>query len=1816
MSSHIAWGLLSLCAWTAVFAADIRPTADEIANARGKLLGLMPPTQAGVFESIPNAEGDYVYEATSARPLVAGRSLRIEPDTIVKGLTTAICDQRWQFCEDRVLTGLGLYWRLKAIRPDRYWIGFIYQTGPGQFGAEALQDAWQAVDLQLNGRMVPCPTLSDPVQLAPGVWFAEAQSADAIALKEGDELALAANQGPLRAARLILHAKEFQRGAFRMRVNPGPNLFIQPTAAKLSADCAFLPAAGKSLRSPEDWSRKELAADTAEDLLRASDGRAVARCTLANPLPVAVEVDYDCVVRSHFMRAAGQDRARLTLPAHAQLTREVLFSTTPDDPAYSITAKVRAVKPVDLGWPAYDELAFLPGLRHLMPWPDPYEGEDHRRLFFYRYGTAGARQSVSLAGQWELAMTGDLNPPMPPPASLKFAPVWVPFCKTPEPQVHSAYVRRKFVLPEAAAPLGCRLLLGGVYNEGTLYVNGQKFGNVRGYNTPLIADVTRVLHPGENEILVLARDMIALMDPAYVQPEKPTLNTAFLDAPGLWGNTLGLDAIWLELAPLVTVQNVKVDTSVRKHAIRAQLAVVNRQAAEVRARVRAAVQDAGRTAFTVGEQDITLKPGESRPLVFTTSWRHPRLWSWREPNLYVLAVEVTDAASGQQLDLTRERFGFRETWLQGAQIMFNGHPIRLKCISRPCVDAQAGRNAANPDYFDETGFLVSHFIAGMMNTSSRHNVASDAFWETARKNALAAAPSLWNHPSIFAWDLANEWYSFATYTGADMPLAARRFKTVANAVEALDPTRWTFFNGDWDLGGLHNTFSAHYMFAHPDLATGFDFDGHSTFLPDGAFFRPLERDFRKAEEITIHAGQHVTYRLGSKVIMDTENLWKVGGFMPPGPSKYVGEEEVLSSAIDGNAGPWIWMGKQNIDGQRDLGVSLHSAHEPWQGVVTRGHSIQTFIMPDTVHHGFAGRKLVRSYALLNDLFRPAKLALKWRLVGSDGQAVAKGADRRKLGSGETQRGALSFRLPTVAQRTKFTLQVRLESEGTFVCGEDQDIEVWPDTPILAGPLERKVLLFDSVAVPGGGGSRPTGAATGGATAAALRAAGVPFEMIQDLSLLDPRPSTLFTLIIGEGALNEARAAQMKTLGKFVEAGGRVLVLAQTVTPQGLPVRTILEPREWSSQPFVRVPIHPALEGISSWDLHFWAPDRVSARGAYLKPEGGASLALVDSGGEDGLEWVQLMELYQGSGMYLLCQLPVAGKCDEEPMARELLARLVSYAGGRNAFRAPQQRLRLVAARNSAVERRLKDVGASYDTVAPDAAMDGTAPIMVESGAIPAAAQVAAWKKGLANGATVVIVGSRPEDAGWLSELAGASVKLTVPRYVMWEGRGYRAAFDPLTAGLSHLDFYWKRYDRAESAGCQIENPKYMIEPLQDWAVSVEGGRELVFPGVLAAVNVGKGRLVLDQRRWTTAHEKLVRLAERNLASLLVGLNVRLAPVVSPPSLPENIAYKTVDLQPFCTRGFADEVGGDGKGGWCDQGPDLDLHAFPTGLQTFNGVPFLVGAEPRGCIVLRTACQNLSERLPDEAVIPFGYPAEALWFLHGAAYAGGGPIGLYEVQYADGTNTVIPLIAGENIRDSGSEPGPLPRERGTQSKVAWTGAAKMFPTVSVYQMLWVNPRPAVPIKAVRFDNPGRAACPILIAVTAGVKGEAPPVTADRAKAEALLAQAQRALDDKRDADAKGLLQQALALDGRLWRAHERLADVAERAGNDEDKLAVYRAWTLAGALSPEPFNRLGALLEKRKDYPGALAAYTQSLKIEWNQPPIIEAKSRLEKALKP
>ena len=1796
-----------------------KPTAEtpkvDFSEARKKMLGAIPPTRPEAFEATLNADGDYVYEATSAKPLVEGSefNFKLEPDSIVKGLTTTAIVGRHPLEGTPQLNGI--YWKLKGVKPGQYWVGLVFRTGADGKGAEAPIDGRGGpFDIYLNGREVPCSTLSDPVQIAPGVWFAEAQAAGPESLKEGDELAMVVSSTCVvpPTARLLLHGKEPRRGVHRLRINPGPNTWNHGTTLGISADATFVAGPGKPLYRALFMSslRQQQWMETPEDFLRGPDGQAIAHCCLANPLPVPVEVDYECVVKGYYLQEAGRDAARLTLAPHSYITRKVPFKTTVDDPAYSIHATLKAAKRPDLGWPAYDEFAFFPGLRHLVPWLDSFSFVEHRRVIF-KQPVKDERQRLALFGSWEVALTADLDPPMPLPADLKFKPCEVPWRleKSDEPKANSAYLRRKFVLPETQVARVARFIVDTVSSECTAYINGKKVGTVRGTNAPLIGEATALLRPGENEVVLVVRSKLAITNPKYVNRESPTESFLYMDAPGNCDNKLAVGAswisnhgVWLEFEPEVATRDVKVETSVRNKTIGAHFTLVNGTKDEARLRLKVSVEDARKPVLTICEQELTLRPGEPKPLEFVKEWRDPRLWSLQDPNLYVLAVEVMNATSGKRLDLARERFGFRETWIQAGQVYFNGQAVRLKELggngfsfpsldnSRKC-NVQVERGARDPDFSDEVGTASTDLITGLLNTPSKYNVESDAFWETCRANAQAALRRKWNHPSILSWDLSNEWFTYAPYSGADMDVTAKRFKGLSDAVEKLDPTRWTFFNGDGDINGLHNTNSTHYM---PEGARsfvgGFDFAGHSTYFPDGVFWRALDRDFQPGEELELDCHQHKKWRIGSKALMDTENIWLFEKFRPPGTGKFVGEDTVISSGSCDCIGPMIWMWKQDYDCQRDLGMAILANNDGPPGTATRCHLLQTFIMPDVAHHGFAGQKFERFYSLLNDLFRPAKLKLKWKLVEPGGKAVVDDADERELNACETKRGSLSFTLPKVTRRTLYTLQLRLESECVFVCGEDRDIEVWPDVPIAAGDLARNVMLYD----PREG------------TAKALKSAGVVFQTVKTLAA-PAGDASAWTFVIGEGALDEAGAKQSLALGKFVEAGGRVVVLAQTITPQGLPAKTMLESREWVSQPYVRLATHPVLDGITTWDLHFWAPDRVSARGAYSKPNGGAAIPLVDSGEENGLEWVQMMEMYRGKGLYLLCQMSLVSDWGQEPLARELLARILRYTGGKDPFLAPVQRLRWMTEKDSILERRLLDVGVAGERIPSDAGLDLTAPTLVQAGIVPTAAQRAAWKASLGNGATLVVVAARPEDSSWLSDLADQAVRVTVPRYRMWEGRGCRNGFDALTAGLSHMDLFWKRYHNIFHTA---DDPDYLIEQFQDSSVECAGGRELVYPGALVEVKIGKGRLILDQRRWMTTNETLTPLAKRNLSALALGLNVSIAPITPVRELPVDIAYRPIDLAPYANRALADDVAEDGKGGWSDQGPDADLRTFPTGKQSFHGIPFIIGAGPKSIVTLDTR-DGKKDRLL-ESTIPVGYPVEGFYFIDGAAY-GAGVEAVYQIQYADGTSVDISLKDGENIRDwINKNTGDFQQEKGTKTVVVWTGSCKMFSPITVYMMRWVNPKPEVPVKAVRFVNSGMSGVPSLIGLTAVVKKDSKETTAEIAKAQDLLKQAQRALDSGKVAEGKALLKQAISASPALDAAHQALADLCEKGGKEEETLDAYRQWTQAGARTPLPWNRLGEILEKRKDYKGALEAYKQSLKIEWNQPPIGEAKSRMEK----
>jgi hypothetical protein len=191
----------------------------------------------------------------------------------------------------------------------------------------------------------------------------------------------------------------------------------------------------------------------------------------------------------------------------------------------------------------------------------------------------------------------------------------------------------------------------------------------------------------------------------------------------------------------------------------------------------------------------------------------------------------------------------------------------------------------------------------------------------------------------------------------------------------------------------------------------------------------------------------------------------------------------------------------------------------------------------------------------------------------------------------------------------------------------------------------------------------------------------------------------------------------------------------------------------------------------------------------------------------------------------------------------------------------------------------------------------------------------------------------------------------------------------------------------------------------------------------------------------------------------------------------------VDLSGLANRALADEVEGDGKGGWSDQGSDCDMRRLSTGLLTLGGVPFNISKADPSIIVLKSAARPAGN-LPDKVTIPVHRRADALFFLHSGAWLTGPESFRYIIRYADGKE--LPIVVGDlNILDW-IAPDPLthfPNEQGTFSTVALTVPVPRFGQGSIYRMEWHAPadRREVEIESIEFIGNGRCVS-ILLAIT--------------------------------------------------------------------------------------------------------------------------------------
>lgn len=180
-------------------------------------------------------------------------------------------------------------------------------------------------------------------------------------------------------------------------------------------------------------------------------------------------------------------------------------------------------------------------------------------------------------------------------------------------------------------------------------------------------------------------------------------------------------------------------------------------------------------------------------------------------------------------------------------------------------------------------------------------------------------------------------------------------------------------------------------------------------------------------------------------------------------------------------------------------------------------------------------------------------------------------------------------------------------------------------------------------------------------------------------------------------------------------------------------------------------------------------------------------------------------------------------------------------------------------------------------------------------------------------------------------------------------------------------------------------------------------------------------------------------------------------------------FDTVSLAPSANMGFADEVAGDGRGGWTDQGKDHDLSALEPGRRLFGNVLFDV-VDPkqnngRSCLVF--AGPQFTAGIKEASFDLKSSPYRTFFIMHAFAWdqKDKAELGRLIFTFTDGTTTEFPVRAAEEATNwtvgSDTPNGPI----------VWKGKTPTGDRVGLNLSRFVLP--GKPVKSVQIKGSGEA-----------------------------------------------------------------------------------------------------------------------------------------------
>ena len=366
---------------------------------------------------------------------------------------------------------------------------------------------------------------------------------------------------------------------------------------------------------------------------------------------------------------------------------------------------------------------------------------------------------VTLDGEWELTINGS--------RFMVQVPHTYNIMEGLEDYAGEAVYKRTLPITADMKGWTVRLHFEAVYHDAIVYVNGQKVGEHlnKGY-TPFSFDITKYLDfNAENAIEVRTSN-------AYTDKTLPYKRS--FD----WSNDGGIyRSVRLHVSGKQTIRYVHVtpqaDITAKSGKARFDLRLWDDSQKTVKGRLVVKNRQTGATEY---DGAVSLKKGKNDKHFSTTiEIQNPQLWHFDQPNLYDFTFEI----SGN--DALSDHFGFIDFKMLGCSFVLNGETVRLPGIEdmpgshpeygmaepKAFIDQTARlmkdlntcitrfhwpQDRRMLDAMDEMGILCTEQIPWWQQPAP----ALGELRQNAREQLEEMIEADYNHPSIFAWGLANE----------------------------------------------------------------------------------------------------------------------------------------------------------------------------------------------------------------------------------------------------------------------------------------------------------------------------------------------------------------------------------------------------------------------------------------------------------------------------------------------------------------------------------------------------------------------------------------------------------------------------------------------------------------------------------------------------------------------------------------------------------------------------------------------------------------------------------------------------------------------------------------------------------------------------------------------------------------------------------------------------------------------------------------------------------------------------------------------------